>query len=61
MSFLSYLWHLLLAILKALAYEWIFALIGLVQRLCELARLWWSRRNDGRAGKASRFPAAKSC
>lgn len=56
MRFLSYLWRLLLAILRALAYEWVFALVALVRRLCELIRLWWSRRDDGRARKASPSP-----
>ena len=56
MSFVRYLWTLLGAIVKALAYEWILALIALVKRLCAICRRWRSRRKAGRAAKASASP-----
>jgi hypothetical protein len=56
MRFVFYVWTLLLAIFRALAYEWVLALVSLIRRLREIFRALWSRRKDGRAGKASESP-----
>ncbi len=54
MRFVSSVWALLLAIFRALSYEWIFALVSVMRRLTELMRARWKLREDGRAGKVSR-------
>lgn len=56
MRFVLYVWTLLLAIFKALTYEWVLALVSLIRRFCEICRALWSRRKDGRAGRASESP-----
>src|SRR4051794_21897376 len=56
MRFVLGLWALLVAIVKTLAYEWFFALVSVVRRLCQICRLKWTRSREGRAGRASESP-----
>ena len=56
MSLISYLWTLALRIFRILAWEWFPALVSVVRRLGAVCRACWDRRNDGRAGKASKSP-----
>ena len=57
MRLLAALWAFVVALAKILAYQWIFALYGLLRKVYDMFERWWARRRlPGRARKASPAP-----